>query len=545
MPSPVESLCRIILVTIFLQYFRGSLHSKLVFTLAVEGCNLCAYAMNHFLRHFTAKRAVPIAAAATTITPNPKRVLPLGQDQSTEDRISAQSIIVLRNKVTYYPVPVQRIVELRTEQRPSGTPKSREHQELLRKKRQKDAGTQTDSGRRPQDSGGHTELKRDYVKSLFKAAVDRIRADKWRKKWEGSERAMRLLEARVVAAEKAVEEHTSRLELELELEHQAKASALKTKCDEMVLSFDKVLVAYQAKIQDYDALNSAYTKLQEDHHALLSQVNEIPEWLKALEEVASEWPKLKQMHSVLAEEAFANDPVEITKDEFWYQEHEAMVWNNDAQSEMDDSGCHTCTSDTKPTSSGNAQQMSEVIKETAKGTRSTSSAEMQTEVTVPQTPKLQWDQKFVPADFFEKELANDDEDCPTAAMWKVHGSICLEVGSSKDGQPLHFRLIPQVVTAEAARLIPYLLRECHRQLQQYAKNNSVILAGVQVPSPASKSLQFTKPMVDKHAPIWLRRGRPSMPRVRLGLHLMKEEDLPKLKTSSPTDNPFDDSHAIN
>ena len=479
------------------------------------------------LRQPTTKRFAPVAA----LPPAVQQAARPGYSEATQAGLLIMSVWSPSDKSTFK--PFKKVV--RTQQRTyrSVMPKSREHQDLLRKKHQKDAGTQTESTQESSVEAKYAELQKQYAEALCKSALEGTRALEWKQKYDDSVKAAQASDERAVTAETAFQNFTTNLEIEL---------------GGVIESCNEVNIVWQKEHQEFESLKSAHERLKGQHQSLVENARIQSQWRKQLLEDAQEWPRIQQKQLLLLQEP-------ITSNETVSDEHE---WRNDSEdSDMETPSLSDSLSSasvriySSPSTLGSSPKISEPeIAQHAVGDSQASLdcsshqiSEMKSEPS-----KLQWNRELVPANYFQENMANDPEDYPDVASWMTHGSICIEVGSSKDDQPLYFRLVPQVATPEAGRIIPCLLSECHKLLLQYMSNNLAILAGVSVSSSTAADLQPLQLKEDK-PPLWRRRNRDDMPKVKLGLPVNKDRNLaelsqPEPKTSFNMEDPFDDCYAL-
>ena len=541
----------------------------------LEGCNICVTAMSHFIRQLTTKNVAPVAVAATTTVTKSCQTRSLRHTQVTD--MSTQTTGVIQAERHCIETPSGKTATYWKEPVLERTPKSRVHQELLRKKRQRDAVTQTEFTEAVQDKTDDAcNMRRKLVRYRRKAAAQKARANKLQRKYNDSVLARQSLAKLVAAIEKTAEQRGS----PMELAYQEQTSALRVKCEAMFASFEEVRAAHQSKVHEHESLQVAHERLKTQHDSTMNQVSRLSPWMKLLEGDAGEWQQLRQTHSIFYREATTADDDCVD-----YQEEEAMIWTNhiqideeqalDAQAmfttlnaaqsftsamtpqaalaSMDAHGCQkdeagledeeTAATKTIPTANAAGKNPEFTI-----GSHVTNAVEVdpvvqastKVKVSDSRSSPLFWRRQLVPEDYYDARLANDAEEYPHATTWDVHASICLEVGSDEDGRPRYFRFVPQVATPEAGRIVPGLLNECQQKLMQYVHNGLAILAGLQVPSGTEcSSPQFhSLPLPDK--PIWLRRGRKELPSVKPGARqgwVSKTSDIHN--DSESLENPFD------
>ena len=579
MLSPLESVCRITSFAVLLCCAGAPIHISTTFALLLEGCNICITAMSHFIRHLTAKNVAPVAAAATTTVTKSCQTVPLSYSQVTE--LSTQTTSEIQTGQQYTETPSRRTPRFWKETALDRTPKSRAHQEILRKKRQRDAGAQTIPVEEVHNDTEHARTGRRYVKYRLKTAAEKIRASRLQRKYDDSELARHSLSKHVVALEKAAEEHGSRLEAA----YQEQASALRTKCEAMFTSFEEVRTAHQSKLQEHESLLAAHEELGKQHDLVMEQINRLPRWMKLLKEDAEEWPQLRQMYSIVDSEASSSED-----DNPDYQVQEAMFWSNPTQNDAardSDSQNFLSTTDAgqdftaaKSTQASSGSTVSkghkmddlELEDERTAATNTILAAtgaskspdlptrlcetnrvevaavllaRMKVEPLESKPAPLFWNQQLVPQAYYEAHLANDAEEYSHATTWDVHASICLEVGSDEDGRPRYFRFVPQVATPQAERILPGPLENCQEKLMQYMSNNLVILAGLQILSePRYAPLQLGR-LPSPGMPIWLRRGRKALPEVKPGARHGRMSRSPGSHNDyGSLENPFDNCYAL-
>ncbi len=320
----LKNVCRVTSLAVLLRFAGAPSHVSAPLAILLAGCNICITAMSQFIRQTAARRVAPVTAAASTANTAPRRVVPGIHDGGAGNGCTVQTIDELRED--YYTVtPLRRTARLHKEDDSEHTPKSQVHQEILRKKRQRDAGIQTDPTAEVQNDTEHGRIRRKYVKYLLKAAAEKIRADKLQRKYGESELAGQLLRKRVIAMEKAAEKGHSRLEVAYE----EQASTLRAKCEAMFASFEEMQAAHQRVVQEHKSLLAAHERLEKRYDRVLIQVSKLPPWIELLEGEAEEWPQLRQKHSILASDApAANTETIFDKDSTLHQEQEAMLWRN-------------------------------------------------------------------------------------------------------------------------------------------------------------------------------------------------------------------------
>ena len=527
MPSLFESSCRILLLAIFLQYPHYPTHSSLLLAISLEACITSALLMAFRLRQLTTTRFAPVAAFPPTV----QQAARPSHSEATQAGLPIMSVWSPSDKSTFK--PFKKVVRTQQGTYHSVMPKSREHQDILRKKRQKDAATQTESVQETSFEAKYAELQKEYAESLIKSALESTRAQDWKQKYEDSIKAAQASDERAVTAETAFQELKTNFNIEWEA---------------VIESCNEANIAWQNEHQEFESLRSAHEKLKRQHQTLVENIRIQSQWRRQLLEDAQEWSQIKEKQLILLQEP-------TTSNETVNEQHE---WRNDSQdSEMETpslSGSLSSASSqihSSPSTPFSSPEISEpeIAQYVVGGVQaSLDHRSHQMNETTQEPSKLHWNREFVPADYFEENMANDSEDYPDVASWMTHGSICVEVGSSKDDQPLYFRLVPQVASPEAGRIVPCLLSECHKLLLQYMSNNIAILAGVSVSSSTAADL---RPLQQEEAkpPLWRRRNRDAMPKVKLGLALKEDRNRAELpqsepKTSFNLEDPFDDCYAI-